>query len=86
MDERRARNHARDRNKVLAAMPSVISWEPAATTRQIIDAVHLSERSSCTYCTSSTSMGSPSRPAASGGAVARCRRRRAIRPPTDLEK
>lgn len=44
MAERRARNHARDRNKVLAAMPSVISWEPAATTRQIIDAVHLSER------------------------------------------
>ena len=44
MDERRARNHARDRRSVLAAMPSVTSWQPAVTTTQIVHAVRLPER------------------------------------------
>lgn len=44
MDDRRARNHARDRRIVMAAMPSVVSWRPAATTGEIIAAVDLPER------------------------------------------
>ena len=39
MDERRARNHARDRRAVLAVMPSVLSWQPAVTTADIVRAV-----------------------------------------------
>ena len=41
MDERRVRNHARDRRAVLAVMPSVMSWEPAITTADIVNAVRL---------------------------------------------
>ena len=44
MDDRRARNHIRDRRTVMAAMPSVMSWRPAATTGEIIAAVDLPER------------------------------------------
>lgn len=44
MDDRRARNHARDRRLVLAAMPSSESWQPAATTEEILKAVRLPRR------------------------------------------
>ncbi len=45
MDDRRSRNHARDRRAVLAAMPSVMSWQPAITTADLVRAVRLPERS-----------------------------------------
>ena len=44
MDSRRIRNQARDRRSVLAAMPSMVSWQPAATTVEIVRSVRLPER------------------------------------------
>ena len=44
MDSRRIRNQARDRRSVLAAMPSKVSWQPAATTVEIVRSVRLPER------------------------------------------
>lgn len=41
MDDRRARNHERDRQAVLDTMPSSASWQPAVTTEEIIKAVRL---------------------------------------------
>ncbi len=41
MDDRRARNHERDRRLVLAAMPCLASWHPAVTTEEILIAVRL---------------------------------------------
>ena len=44
MDDRRARNHARDLELVLATMPSSASWDPAVTTEEILRAVRLPRR------------------------------------------
>jgi hypothetical protein len=44
MDDRRARNHERDRGLVLATMPSSASWDPAVTTEEILRAVRLPRR------------------------------------------
>lgn len=44
MDDRRARNHERDRRLVLAAIPSLASWHPAVTTQEILIAVRLPRR------------------------------------------
>ena len=41
MDDRRARNHARDRRLVFDAIPSAASWEPGASTEDILKAVRL---------------------------------------------
>ena len=44
MDDRRARNHARDRGLVLAAIPSSESWQPAVTTEEVLEVVRLPRR------------------------------------------
>ncbi len=44
VDSRRIRNQARDRRSVLAAMPSMVSWQPAATTVEVIQSVRLPKR------------------------------------------
>jgi RimJ/RimL family protein N-acetyltransferase len=44
MDDRRARNHARDRRLVLAVLPSSESWQPAVTTEEILKVVRLPRR------------------------------------------
>lgn len=41
MDDRRARNHERDRRAVLDLIPSMQSWSPAVTTEEILEAVPL---------------------------------------------